>query len=80
MDRGIIQNFKIKFNQYKLTEIIKKIEKGVHTVAAFKEITLKDAIVYSDLAWGDVQAKTINNCFVHLKNTIVASELEEKNV
>ena len=78
MDRGIIQNFKVKFNKYKLSYITDKIENGMHTTEAFKKLNIKDAIVFADLAWNEVKQETMKNCFKHLKNIEIQDEILEE--
>lgn len=67
MDRGIIKNFKAAFNNYKMSNIIEKMEDCDKTVfEAYKSINLKDAIIFTVLAWESVKNDTIYNCFKHL--------------
>lgn len=67
MDLGIIRNFKLHFNHYKLSSLLTKIENGANVYTVYKNLTLKDTIIFADLAWTDVKVETIYNCFKHLK-------------
>ncbi|KAG0440720.1 Tigger transposable element-derived protein 6 [Dictyocoela muelleri] len=51
IDLGIIKYFKTFFNQYKLNDIINNVEKGFDVYESYKNINLKDAIIYTDYAW-----------------------------
>ena len=66
IDREIIRNFKLFFNRYKLLNVLDQVEKGGNVYDIYKKITLRDTIIYSELAWDDVSQTTINNCFKHL--------------
>jgi hypothetical protein len=51
----------------------------------YKELTIKDAILYTKYAWEDVTTKTINNCWNKIfksKETIAnrCDEEEEENI
>ena len=41
----------------------------------FKKITIKDAVIFTKLAWDDVQDSTIKNCWIHTK--LVSSEQDK---
>ncbi|KAF7692990.1 hypothetical protein CDIK_2322 [Cucumispora dikerogammari] len=43
-----------------------KLTKAVMFTIYIKKITLRDTIIYSELAWDNVSQTTINNCFKHL--------------
>lgn len=80
MDLGIIRNFKLHFNQYKLSSLLMKIESGENVYSAYKSINLKDAITFADLAWNDVKQTTINNCFKHLNKLKLPVEVDTNDV
>ena len=80
LDRGIIQNFKLFFNRFKLTHIINKIERKIDVYTAYKKPSVKDAITFTELAWNEVKQTTIYNCFEHLiKKTNNESTEIDKN-
>ncbi|OAF63890.1 hypothetical protein A3Q56_08356 [Intoshia linei] len=68
MDREIIHSFKSKFNNYKLSFILNKFEKGESVYNAYKKLTLRDTFIFADLFWNKVTQSTILNCFKHLHN------------
>ncbi|KAF7690699.1 Jerky like protein-like [Cucumispora dikerogammari] len=78
MDRGIIRNFKLFSNRYKLSDVLNQVEKSDNVYDIYKKITLRDTIIYSELAWNDVSQATINNCFKHLcsPNWFLENELQ----
>ncbi len=67
LDQGIIRAVKALFNGKKLRDILEKIEQGQDTFEAYKNLTIKDAIIMLKLAWNDIKKDTIVNCFKHAK-------------
>ncbi|XP_029657980.1 tigger transposable element-derived protein 6-like [Octopus sinensis] len=67
MDQGIIRSFKSHFNKFKFKHIIEQINYGDATIECYKKLTLKDAVLFSYLAWKDVSVDTISKCFQHAK-------------
>ncbi|XP_029653724.1 uncharacterized protein LOC115226875 [Octopus sinensis] len=67
MDQGIIRSFKSHFNKFKFKHIIEQINYGNATIECYKKLTLKDAVLFSYLAWKDVSVDTISKCFHHAK-------------
>lgn len=59
LDRGIIKNFKTFFRGFKLSSIINKIADKNDIYTIYKNLTLKDAIIFSDLAWQEVKKESI---------------------
>ncbi|KAG0441429.1 Tigger transposable element-derived protein 6 [Dictyocoela muelleri] len=59
LDAGIIRSFKVKFYSYQLKSIVGKITNDVNIEKLFKELTIRDAIIYSKYAWDDVPEETI---------------------
>lgn len=67
MDQGVISTFKSYFNSKKLSDIIEKVEAGQELFSCYKNLTIKDAIIFLYLAWNDVSQLTIENCFIKAK-------------
>ncbi len=65
LDQGIIKVFKSYFNSKKLTDILEKVEAGENLFQVYKNLTLKDAIIYLYFAWQQISKTTIQNCFKH---------------
>ena len=81
MDLGIIHSLKAHFNNFKLSYSLDKAEKGEDVYDSYKALTIRDAIIFSDLAWNNV---TMNNCFENLLKTCesstIAHQIAEKDV
>ncbi len=67
LDQGILKAFKTRFTSKKLNIILNKMEIGEDVFKAFKEITIKDAIIYLKLAWDEISPEKIHNCYKHAK-------------
>ncbi|KAF7692992.1 hypothetical protein CDIK_2321 [Cucumispora dikerogammari] len=80
INKKIIRNFKLFFNRYKLTNVLYQVEKSGNVYNIYKKITLRDTVIYSDLAWNNVSQTTINNCFKHLCSSNVFLEDEPQSL
>ncbi|KAG0426883.1 Tigger transposable element-derived protein 1, partial [Dictyocoela muelleri] len=61
-EAGIIRSFKIKFFNHQLTSIVQKVSPTVHIKTLYKNLTLKDAVIFCKYAWDEVSCETIRNC------------------
>ena len=59
VDQGIILNFKTKYHNFLIKDIIKLLDKKEFCV------TFMDTIQYIHKSWNDFLKVTINNCFKH---------------
>ena len=77
---GIIKSFKSHFTASKLNDIFDAVEQGHDAQSAFKQIDLRNAVIYKTLAWANVSASTIRNCYRHHKwtsNTLKSDKITE---
>ncbi|KAG0441489.1 Tigger transposable element-derived protein 6 [Dictyocoela muelleri] len=74
LDAGIIKSLKAKYFGYQLSKIVNEISPGVIVKNLFKEITIKDEIIYSKYAWDYVSKDTIINCW---KKVIKMDDIKE---
>ncbi|KAG0437264.1 Tigger transposable element-derived protein 6 [Dictyocoela muelleri] len=63
LDAGIIRSFKAKFFNLQLSAIVSKVSAEVNILGLYKEVSLKDAVIYTKYAWNDVSTNTIINCW-----------------
>lgn len=77
LDSGIIRSFKSKFYHYILSKIVSKISETRSAYELYKELTIKDAILYTNWAWKDVTAEVIKRCWIHAGyyNSLETNEL-----
>ena len=60
---GIIKSFKSHFTASKLNDIFDAVEQGHDAQSAFKQIDLRNAVIYKNLARGNISASAIRNCY-----------------
>lgn len=63
LDSGIIKSFKSKFYNYQLSNIVSRISPNVHVEELYKQLNIRDAVIYTKWAWNDVTRDTIRNCW-----------------
>ena len=84
LDAGIMKNFKMKYRQYLLDHLIRRMD--IDNVESVEELTkkvdVKQAIDWLAKARGDVTAETISNCFaaVGIGNKIVVDNDTDVNL
>lgn len=61
MDQGVIYSLKSNYRRMLLAKMINSIDNGAEQFS----VSLLDAINFIHMAWQNVSAKTINNCFRH---------------
>ncbi|XP_029654612.1 jerky protein homolog-like [Octopus sinensis] len=79
MDQGIIRSFKNKFNKFKFNEILQKIECGYGIHESYKNLTLKDGVLFTYFGWNEVTEETIKNCFRHAKWIPCEEQIQSSN-
>ncbi|KAG0433838.1 hypothetical protein DMUE_5381, partial [Dictyocoela muelleri] len=87
-DAGIIRSFKSKFFSYQLSSIVNRITSEVFIENLYKEITIKDAIIYSKYAWDDVKKirllivgkKLLNSKMILKKKIVMKSKVIMKSL
>ena len=71
---------KTNFNQLKLNYVIDKINDGENFYEIYKNLNLKDVILFTIIAWENIKKVSINNCFKHLSNnkdSIIKADIVE---
>lgn len=63
LDQGIIKCFKTFYRQYVLKNIIANMEDASNAHELASKINILDAIIWSNMAWNNVTAECIQNCF-----------------
>lgn len=76
LDAGIIRSFKASYKKNLLREVLVAYENGKNTFQCFKDISIKDAIIYCRKAWDEVLPSTIINCW---KKTGFIDNTKSKN-
>ncbi|KAG0435118.1 Tigger transposable element-derived protein 6 [Dictyocoela muelleri] len=74
LDAGIIRSFKAKYFGFQLSSLVNKITPGVLVEGLYKEITIKDVIIYSKYACDDVVNETLINCWNKVFNDEIDAE------
>ena len=70
LDQGIIASFKSYFNCYKLNFVTELVESDKMSVYdAYKNINIKNVILFTYSAWNSVKKSTISNGFNKLKSS-----------
>ncbi|KAG0438971.1 Tigger transposable element-derived protein 6 [Dictyocoela muelleri] len=75
LDAGIIRSFKAKFFNHQLTSIVQKVSPTVHIETLYKNLTLKDAVIFCKYAWDEVSCETIRNCWKKALPIFVQSDI-----
>ena len=60
LDQGIIRDFKRKYKKILVKDFIKSLDRNERL-----EVSVLDAINYTDKNWSSVSSQTISNCFRH---------------
>ena len=64
LDSGIIKSFKGKYFHLLLSNAITKMTmQNINAESAFKEFNLKDAMLYTSIAWNNISSEVIFNCW-----------------
>lgn len=77
LDLGIIRSFKCNFRKELTHKIISSINSGKTPLQAYKTISIKDAAIFSYLAWQKVTPQTIVNCW--RKSPLIASKSDNND-
>lgn len=78
LDNGIIRNFKLKYFRFLTINALEKMNFTIDAEQAFKNFTLKDAILYLSWAWNDIKETTILNCWKNAGYTIDSNIIREE--
>ena len=63
LDSGIIKNFKTKYFHLLISNVLSKMSAEIRAEFIFGKINLKDAFIYTVMAWNNVSCETISNCW-----------------
>jgi len=80
LDAGIIKSFKSKYLKYQIGKIISEIDNCNTVEEIYKNINIKDAIIYSSWAWRDVSENCIFNCWCNTGLIQNKNQGEQENI